>query len=59
MLHPWAASLMCLACCLPHLGFCQVRHLDGWLRSWLPLSVFIAGGGRGSVDCLVFNCFGL
>ena len=28
----------------------RLRHLDGWLRSWLPLSVFSAGGGRGSVD---------
>ena len=27
-----------------------LRHLDGWLRSWLPLSVFSAGGGRRSVD---------
>ena len=34
----------------------RLRHLDGWLRSWLPLSVFSAGGGRG---CLVFHCFGL
>ena len=24
--------------------------MDGWLRSWLPLFVFSAGGGRGSVD---------
>ena len=23
----------------------RLRHLDGWLRSWLPLSVFSAGGG--------------
>ena len=28
----------------------RLRHLDGWLRSWLPPSVFSAGGGRGSVD---------
>ena len=28
----------------------RLRHLDGWLRSWLPLSVFSAGGGRGSVE---------
>ena len=27
-----------------------LRHLDSWLQSWLPLSVFSAGGGRGSVD---------
>ena len=27
----------------------RLRHLDGWLRSWLPLSVFGAGG-RGSVE---------
>ena len=24
--------------------------MDSWLRSWLPLSVVSAGGGRGSVD---------
>ena len=24
----------------------KLRHLDDWLRSWLPLSVFSAGGGR-------------
>ena len=23
----------------------RLRHLDSWLRSWLPLSVFSAGGG--------------
>ena len=28
----------------------RLRHLDSWLRSWLPLSVFSAGGGCGSVD---------
>ena len=28
----------------------RLRHLDSWLRSWLPSSVFSAGGGRGSVD---------
>ena len=28
----------------------RLRHLDGWPRSWLPLSVFSAGGGRGSVE---------
>ena len=28
----------------------RLRHLDGWLRSWVPLSVFSAGGDRGSLD---------
>ena len=28
----------------------RLRHLNGWLRSWLPLSVFSAGCGRGSVE---------
>ena len=25
-------------------------QLDGWFRSWVPVSVFSAGGGRGSVE---------
>ena len=25
-------------------------QLDGWFRSWVPGSVFSAGGGRGSVE---------
>ena len=25
-------------------------QLDGWFRSWVPASVFSAGGGRGSVE---------
>ena len=37
MLHPWAASLVCPACCLPHLGFCQASSL-GWLASVLAPS---------------------
>ena len=41
---------MCAACCLSHLASVRLRHLDSWLRYWLPLSVFSAGGGRGSVD---------
>ena len=28
----------------------RLRHLDDWLWSWLPCSVFSAGGGRGSVE---------
>ena len=28
----------------------RLRHLDDWLRSWLPPSVFSAGSGRGSVE---------
>ena len=38
----WAASLVCLACCLPHLGFCQASSL-GWLASVLaPFFPFLA-----------------
>ena len=25
-------------------------HLEGWFKSWVPDSVFSAGGGRGSVE---------
>ena len=25
-------------------------QLDGWFQSWVPDSVFSAGGGRGSVE---------
>ena len=25
-------------------------QLDGWFQSWVPQSVFSAGGGRGSVE---------
>ena len=25
-------------------------QLDGWFRSWVPDSVFSAGGGRGSAE---------
>ena len=25
-------------------------QLDGWFKSWVPDSVFSAGGGRGSVE---------
>ena len=35
----------------------RLRHLDSWLRSWLPLSVFSAGGGRGSVDAWYSTSF--
>ena len=28
----------------------RVGQLDGWFRSWVPDSVFSAGGGRGSVE---------
>ena len=28
----------------------RLRHLDDWLRSWLPPSVFSAGSGRRSVE---------
>ena len=27
-----------------------MSQLDGWFRSWVPNSVFSAGGGRGSVE---------
>ena len=28
----------------------RMGHLEGWFRSWVPGSVFSAGGGRGSVE---------
>ena len=28
----------------------RMGRLDGWFRSWVPDSVFSAGGGRGSVE---------
>ena len=28
----------------------HVGQLDGWFKSWVPDSVFSAGGGRGSVE---------
>ena len=28
----------------------MLRHLEDWLRFWLPSSVFSAGGGRSSVE---------
>ena len=28
----------------------RMSELDGWFRSWVPDSVFSAGGGRGSVE---------
>ena len=44
-------SVPCASCPLftafGRLSGCGI--LDDWLRSWLPLSVFSAGGGRGSV----------
>ena len=36
-IHPWATSLVCLTCCLPHLGFCQAAAL-GRLASVLAPS---------------------
>ena len=28
----------------------RMGQLDGWFKSWVPVSVFSAGGGRGSVE---------
>ena len=28
----------------------RMGHLEGWFRSWVPNSVFSAGGGRSSVE---------
>ena len=28
----------------------RMGQLDGWFRSWVPQSVFSAGGGRSSVE---------
>ena len=30
-------------------------QLDGWFKSWVPDSVFSAGGGRGSVEAWFFS----
>ena len=34
-----------------------LRHLDHWLKSLLPCSVFSAGGGRGSVEAWYSTAF--
>ena len=31
----------------------RMGHLDGWFKSWVPDSVFSAGGGRGSVEACI------
>ena len=37
--------------CVSHLGLCSYGcSLDDWFKSWVPDSVFSAGGGRGSVE---------
>ena len=33
-------------------AFARMGQLDGWFKSWVPDSVFSAGGGRGSVEAL-------
>ena len=35
----------------------RMGQLDGWLRSWVPNSVFSAGGGRGSVEAWYTSAF--
>ena len=36
--------------CLPYVGFCSYGAVGGWFKSWVPDSVFSAGGGRSSVE---------
>ena len=31
-------------------AFARMVQLEGWFKSWVPESVFSAGGGRGSVE---------
>ena len=35
----------------------RTGQLDGWFRSWVPDSVFSAGGGRGSVEAWYTSAF--
>ena len=48
MLHPGPATSECSSGGLSYLGLCH----DGadWFQSWVPDSVFRAGGGRSSVE---------
>ena len=32
----------------------RMGQLDGWFKSWVPDSVFSAGGGRSSVEAWVY-----
>ena len=35
----------------------RMLHLEGWFKSWVPDSVFSAGGGRGSVEAWYTSAF--
>ena len=37
----------------------RMGKLDGWFRSWVPDSVFSAGGGRGSVEAWFSAALGI
>ena len=34
----------------------RMVQLESWFQSWVPDSVFSAGGGRGSVEAWVYLC---
>ena len=34
----------------------RMGQLDDWFKSWVPDSVFSAGGGRGSVEAWLYHC---
>ena len=38
------------SCCVSCLGCCSYGSVRGWFQSWVPDSVFRAGGGRSSVE---------
>ena len=39
-------------------AYARMEQLNDWFHSWLPDSVFGAGGRRGSVEGLVHHCSG-
>ena len=41
---------MCSLLCIGFGLLLRMCQLDDWFRSWVPDSVFCAGGGRGSVE---------
>ena len=48
---PWSKASLRTSDCLSCLGLCSYEFsLDAWFKSWVPDSVFSAGGGRGSVE---------
>ena len=51
MLHPLARGPSLYSqLCIRIWASARMGQLDGWFKSWVPDSVFSAGGGRGSVE---------